>query len=89
MGKNKCTLVIPDGWTKKEYIQSFHDGNMPEEEHTSFWDKKIKVDPVTGGILVFFSELFFGFIKCFLFFLEEYPKALDKLREEERAKQKK
>jgi hypothetical protein len=47
------------------------------------------VDPVTGGILVFFSELFFGLIKCFLFFLKEYPKALDKVRKEKRAKQQK
>jgi hypothetical protein len=89
MEKNRYTLVIPEGWTKKEYIQSFHDGDMPEEEHTSFWDKKIKVDPVTGTIIEIFSELFFGFIKCFLFFLEEYPKALAKVREEERARQKK
>ena len=88
MEKNKFTLVIPEGWTKEEYIR-IKDGKMPGEEHSSFWDKKIKVDPVTGGILVFFSELFFGFIKCFLFFLEEYPKALDKVREEERVRQKK
>ena len=88
MEKNKYTLVIPEGWTKEEYFKALEE-TPQEEEYTSFWDKKIKVDPVTGGILGFFSEFFFGLIKFLLIFREEYPKALTKVREEERAKQKK
>jgi hypothetical protein len=83
--KNEFRLVIPPGYTKEEYLR----GGMPEEEPTNFWDRKVKVDPVTGTIIEMFSMFFFVIIKCFLFFLEEYPKALAKIREEERAKQKK
>jgi hypothetical protein len=82
MEKNKFTLVIPEGWTKEEYIR-IKDGKMPGEEPTSFWDR-----PFTGNIFEIAIELFFVFLKCVLFFLEEYPKALDKVREEERTKQK-
>lgn len=88
MEKNKYALVIPEGWTKEEYYKALEE-TPQEEEYTSFWDKKIKVDPVTGIIIEIFSELFFGFIKCFLFFLEEYPKALEEVRREEAAKREK
>ena len=54
-----------------------------EEKSTSSWNKRF-----TGNIFEIATELFFVFLKSFLFFLEEYPKALDKVREEERTKQK-
>jgi hypothetical protein len=80
MEKNKYTLVIPEGWTKKEYIQGYHDGDMPEEEHTSFWDK-----PFDGNVFEIALQIFFVFLKCFLFFLATY----DNVHEEECLKREK
>jgi len=72
----KYTRVIPEGYTREEYLYLRGEiPAMPEEEPVSFWDKKWNLDPVTGTILTIFSELFFGFLKVFLFFLAEYPKA--------------
>lgn len=85
MEKNKYALVIPEGCIKQEYLQALEE-TPQEEEHVSFWDRKIKVSPFTGAIIEIFSGIFFGLLKCFLFFLEEYPKALKEVEEEERVK---
>ncbi|HEY4711863.1 MAG TPA: hypothetical protein VIH69_04190 [Dehalococcoidia bacterium] len=80
--------VIYDKGTENERM-AVHYYDDPEEEHVSFWDRKIKVDPFTGALIEIFSGIFFGLLKCFLFFLEAYPKALKEVEEEERIKREK
>ncbi len=75
---NKYTLVIPEGYTREEYL---HPSGEPQreasEEPTSFWDK-----PFDGNVFEIALQIFFVFLKCFLFFLDTY----DKVQEEERLK---
>lgn len=78
MGKdNEYTLVIPFGYTREEYLGLDSD------------DKKSKreiIGEVFLTILMISFELLMLTIKSPLFFMEEYPKNLEKVRREEAEK---
>ena len=78
MGNSKYRLVLPyhEGYTEQDYKEYL---GSPEKTSKDIGETLWEIE----------KALFIGFVKCFLFFIREYPKALDEVREEERNRQKK
>jgi hypothetical protein len=80
MGNSKYKLVLPyhEGYTEQDYLEYLGEAKPQEAGLQEYLE-------AFGTIIM---TIFIGFLKFILFFIREYPKALEEIREEERKRQK-
>jgi hypothetical protein len=74
--EHRLVLYEREGYTEQDYQEYL---GSHRKTSNDIWEELWEIE----------KSIFIGFLKCILFFIREYPKALEEVREEERARQKK